>query len=211
MYGLDRIFDTEYFVNLKPKDQWRSVFHESKDDLIASMDQQLEKIPGVIWGFSQPIEDNMEEAVSGVKGELSVKIYGDDFETLEQKGNEVVTVMARFPALPTWDCSGSSASRTLRSRLIAKRRRATALMLQIFRTPFRRRLAQHAQRSSEGEAQYDLVLRYQKQYRDTKEAIENVRLLSPSGERVSLAQLTKITTSDGAEEIYAKASSATLR
>jgi cobalt-zinc-cadmium resistance protein CzcA len=53
-----------------------------------------------------------------------------------------------------------------------------------------------------GEAQYDLVLRYQKQYRDTKEAIENVRLLSPSGERVSLAQLTKITTSDGAEEIY---------
>ena len=50
------------------------------------MNQQLEKIPGVIWGFSQPIEDNMEEAVSGVKGELSVKIYGDDFKTLGAKG-----------------------------------------------------------------------------------------------------------------------------
>ena len=79
-------FDTEYFVNLKPKDQWRPVFHQNKDNLIAAMDQQLEKIPGVIWGFSQPIEDNMEEAVSGVKGELSVKIYGDDLKTLEAKG-----------------------------------------------------------------------------------------------------------------------------
>ena len=64
-------FDTEYFVGLKPKEQWRPLFHENKDDLIAAMTDQLErKIPGVVWGFSQPIEDNMEEAVSGVKGEL---------------------------------------------------------------------------------------------------------------------------------------------
>ncbi|MGD1059636.1 MAG: efflux RND transporter permease subunit, partial [Solirubrobacteraceae bacterium] len=90
-------FNTEYFVNLKPKEDWRPVFEQSKENLIASMDQQLEKIPGVIWGFSQPIEDNMEEAVSGVKGELSVKIYGDDLRTLEQKGNEVVTVMSKVP------------------------------------------------------------------------------------------------------------------
>jgi cobalt-zinc-cadmium resistance protein CzcA len=79
-------FDTEYFVNLKPKDRVAPVFHQNKDNLIASMNQQLENIPGVIWGFSQPIEDNMEEAVSGVKGELSVKIYGDDFKTLEAEG-----------------------------------------------------------------------------------------------------------------------------
>jgi heavy metal efflux system protein len=63
-------FNTEYFVNLTPKEKWRPVFRKDKDALIASMNQQLEKIPGVIWGFSQPIEDNMEEAVSGVKGEL---------------------------------------------------------------------------------------------------------------------------------------------
>ncbi len=92
-------FNTEYFVDLKPKEQWRPVFHQSKDALIASMNQQLEKVPGVIWGFSQPIEDNMEEAVSGVKGELSVKIYGDDFKTLEEKGNEVVSVMGKIPGI----------------------------------------------------------------------------------------------------------------
>ena len=70
-------FNTEYFVGLKPKEQWRPVFHQNKDNLIASMTMELEKnFPGVVWGFSQPIEDNMEEAVSGVKGELATKVYG---------------------------------------------------------------------------------------------------------------------------------------
>ena len=68
-------FNTEYFVDLKPKEQWRPAFHQNKDELIAAMDAELEKIPGAIWNFSQPIEDNMEEAVSGVKGELATKIY----------------------------------------------------------------------------------------------------------------------------------------
>jgi cobalt-zinc-cadmium resistance protein CzcA len=196
-------FDTEYFVNLKPKDQWRSVFHESKDDLIASMDQQLEKIPGVIWGFSQPIEDNMEEAVSGVKGELSVKIYGDDFETLEQKGNEVVTVMGKIPGIADLGLFRIIGQPNL--TFTVDREAAARYGINVADIQDAIQTAIGGNTLSEvlkGEAQYDLVLRYQKQYRDTKEAIENVRLLSPSGERVSLAQLTKITTSDGAEEIY---------
>ena len=79
-------FNTEYFVDLKPKEQWRPVFHQDKDELIAAMDRELEKIPGVIWNFSQPIADNMEEAVSGVKGELAIKIYGDDLRTARRQG-----------------------------------------------------------------------------------------------------------------------------
>src|SRR4029077_9630194 len=75
-------FNTEYFVGLKPKEQWRPAFHQNKEELIAAMDQELEKIPGVSWGFSQPISDNMEEAVSGVKGQLATKIYGDDLRLL---------------------------------------------------------------------------------------------------------------------------------
>src|SRR5580692_1705743 len=70
-------FNTEYFVDLKPKEQWRPGFHQNKDEVIAAMDRELEKLPGVVWGFSQPIADNMEEAVSGVKGQLATKIYGD--------------------------------------------------------------------------------------------------------------------------------------
>ena len=79
-------FNTEYFVDLKPKDEWRPVFNQNKEELIAAMDRELEKIPGVLWNFSQPISDNVEEAVSGVKGELAVKLYGDDLSTLEAEG-----------------------------------------------------------------------------------------------------------------------------
>ena len=86
-------FNTEYFVDLKPKEQWRPVFRQNKEALIAAMDAVLEKIPGALWNFSQPIADNMEEAVSGVKGQLAIKIYGDDLKTLEAKGDEIVNVM----------------------------------------------------------------------------------------------------------------------
>ncbi len=69
-------FNTEYFVDLKPKKKWRPVFRQDKEELIAAMDRELEKTPGAVWNFSQPISDNVEEAVSGVKGELAVKLYG---------------------------------------------------------------------------------------------------------------------------------------
>ncbi len=75
-------FNTEYFVDLKPKDEWRPVFEENKEALVAAMDRELEKLPGTLWNFSQPIADNMEEAVSGVKGQLAIKIYGDDLRLL---------------------------------------------------------------------------------------------------------------------------------
>ena len=63
------------------------------------MDKEVEKIPGVIWNFSQPIADNMEEAVSGVKGELAVKLIGTDLKQLEQKADEIVDVMQKIPGV----------------------------------------------------------------------------------------------------------------
>ena len=196
-------FDTEYFVNLKQKEEWRPVFHQNKEELIASMNKQLEKIPGVIWGFSQPIEDNMEEAVSGVKGELSVKIYGDDFKTLEEKGNDVVTTMGKIPGIADLGLFRIIGQPNLTFKV--DRLAAARFGINVADIQDAIQTAVGGTTLSEvlkGEAQYDLVLRYQKPYRDTKEAIENVRLLSPSGERVSLAQLTTIGTTDGAEEIY---------
>jgi heavy metal efflux system protein len=196
-------FDTEYFVDLKPREQWRPVFHKDKDALIASMNGQMEKIPGVIWGFSQPIEDNMEEAVSGVKGELSVKIYGDDFKTLEEKGNDVVSVMGKIPGIADLGLFRIIGQPNL--TFTVDRQAAARFGINVADIQDAIQTAVGGTVLSEvlkGEAQFDLVLRYQKPYRDTQEAIENVRLLSPTGERVSLAQLTKISTTDGAEEIY---------
>ena len=88
-------FNTEYFVDLKPKDQWRPMFQEDKVQLIEALNREVGRIPGVVWNFSQPIADNMEEAVSGVKGQLAVKIYGTDLKLLEQKGDEIVGVMSK--------------------------------------------------------------------------------------------------------------------
>jgi cobalt-zinc-cadmium resistance protein CzcA len=196
-------FDTEYFVDLKPKQQWRSVFHQNKNDLIAAMNHQLETIPGVIWGFSQPIEDNMEEAVSGVKGELSVKIYGDDLKTLENRADAVKDVMSKVPGVADLGVFRLIGQPNLTFTVNRKAAARWGINVSDVQDAIQTAVGGNAvSQVLDGEARYDLVLRYQKQYRDTKQAIENVRLLAPNGERVSLAQLTTIATDDGAEEIY---------
>jgi heavy metal efflux system protein len=196
-------FNTEYFVDLKPKEQWRPVFDEDKDRLIAAMDRELEKIPGVDWGFSQPIEDNMEEAVSGVKGELATKIYGDDLKVLEGKADQIVNTMRQVKGvedLGVFHVIGQPNINFEVDREQAARHQINVADIQdaIQTAAGGGALTQVLQ----GEARYDLVLRYLPQYRTTKEALENIRLLSPSGERVSLAQLCKIKQQDGGSEIY---------
>ena len=196
-------FNTEYFVDLKPKEQWRPVFHGDKERLIAAMNRELEKIPGVIWNFSQPIADNMEEAVSGVKGQLATKIYGDDLKVLEEKADQVVTVMRQVKGiqdLGVFRVLGQPNIEFEVDRIQASRHQINVADVQdaIQTAVGGNALTQVLQ----GEQRYDLVMRYLPQYRSTKEAIENIRLLSPSGERVSLAQLCKITERDGGSEIY---------
>jgi cobalt-zinc-cadmium resistance protein CzcA len=196
-------FNTEYCVDLKPKEQWRPVFHQNKDALIAAMNEQLEKIPGAIWNFSQPIADNMEEAVSGVKGQLATKIYGDDLRTLEDKADEVLKVMHTVPGiedLGVFRLLGQPNLNVTVDRQAAARFQINVADIQdaIQTAVGGNALTQVLQ----GEQRYDLVARYQAPYRDTREAIANIRLLSPSGERVSLAQLCKIEMKDGGSEIY---------
>ncbi|MGD0989308.1 MAG: CusA/CzcA family heavy metal efflux RND transporter [Candidatus Sulfotelmatobacter sp.] len=196
-------FNTEYFVDLKPKEQWRSVFHQNKDELIAAMQRELDKIPGVVWGFSQPIEDNMEEAVSGVKGELATKVYGDDLRVLEDKADQIVSIMRGVKGiedLGVFRVLGQPNLNVAVDRTAAARYQINVADVQdaIQTAVGGNALTQVLQ----GEARYDLVLRYLPSYRDTKEAIESIRLLSPTGERVSLAQLCKISESDGGSEIY---------
>jgi cobalt-zinc-cadmium resistance protein CzcA len=196
-------FNTEYFVDLKPKDKWRPVFHERKDELIAAMDRELEKIPGVIWNFSQPIEDNMEEAVSGVKGELAVKLYGDNLQLLEDKGTQIVNIMSKIPGiedLGLFRVLGQPNLNFTVDRLQAARYGINVADIQ---DAIQTAVGGNAvSQVLQGEERYDLVVRYQEPYRDTKEAIENIRLLAPSGERVSLAQLCKVSVTDGGSEIY---------
>jgi cobalt-zinc-cadmium resistance protein CzcA len=197
-------FDTEYFVGLKPASQWRAVFHGDKDNLIASMQMELEKkFPGVVWGFSQPIEDNMEEAVSGVKGELATKVYGSDLHTLEDLSNQVEAVMSRVRGitdLGVFQVTGQPDLDVTVDRAKAARWQINVADVQdaVQTAVGGAALTQVLQ----GEQSYNLTLRYLPQFRNTREAIENIRLLSPSGERVSLAQLCDVKEADEGSEIY---------
>jgi cobalt-zinc-cadmium resistance protein CzcA len=196
-------FNTEYFVGLKPKDQWRPVFHEDKEELIAAMQRELDKIPGVNWGFSQPIADNMEEAVSGVKGQLATKVYGDDLKTLEDKASEITGVMHQVNGIEDLGILRVLGQPNL--NITVDRQQAARYQINVADVQDAIQTAVGGNALTQvlqGEARYDLVLRYQQKFRDQKEAIENIRLLSPSGERVSLAQLCKIEERDGASEIY---------
>jgi len=201
-------FNTEYFVDLKPKNQWRPVFHQNKDELIAAMDRELEKIPGAIWNFSQPIEDNMEEAVSGVKGELAVKLYGDDLKVLEEKGDQIVNVMSQVKGvedLGLFRVLGQPNLNFVIDRAAAARHGINVSDVQdAIQTAVGGNAVSVVLK---GEQRYDLVVRYDLPYRETKEAIENIRLLAPSGERVSLSQLCKVEVVDGGSEIYREGNS----
>jgi cobalt-zinc-cadmium resistance protein CzcA len=195
--------NTEYFVDLKPKEQWRPVFHQNKDELIAAMNRELEKYPGAFWNFSQPIEDNVDETLTGTKGGLAAQLYGPDLRTLEEKGEEIKNVMAQIQGIKDLglqrDTGQPNLDLTVDRQACARFGINVADVQDAIQTavggfPITQVL--------QGEAVYNVTARFQKPYRDTKEAIQDIRLLSPSGERVSLAQVTKVQVKDGAYDIY---------
>lgn len=195
-------FNTEYFVDLKRKEQWRPVFHQDKEALIAAIDAQLEKFPGVIWNYSQPISDNMEEAVSGVKGELAVKLYGDNLRTLEATAGLIQDQMAKIKGVADLGIFRIVGQPNLNFAVDRDAAARWGINVADIQDAIQSAIGANAvTQVQQGEARYDVTLRYQQQFRDTREAIENARLVAPSGERVSLAQLTKASTDDGAEAI----------
>jgi len=195
-------FNTEYFVDLKRKEEWRPVFHQNKEALIAAIDQQLERFPGVLWNYSQPISDNMEEAVSGVKGELAVKLYGTDLRALEHTAEQIQTQMATVKGVEDLGIFRIVGQPNLNLTVDRDAAARWGINVADIQDALQTAIGSNAvTQVQQGEARFDVTLRYQKQYRDTREAIENVRLLSSSGERVSLGQLTEISTDDGAEQI----------
>src|SRR5579883_2094578 len=195
--------NTEYFVDLKPKEQWRPVFHRNKEELIAAMNQAVQKYPGAIWNFSQPIEDNVGESLTGTKGALAVKIFGDDLKVLEAKGEEVANVLSSIPGMQNVKLLRDFGQPNL--DLTVDRRAAARFGINVTDIQDAIQTAVGGNAVSQvllGEQRYDVVVRYQTPYRNTARAIENIRLLAPTGERVSLAQLTKVEVKDGAYDIY---------
>jgi len=195
--------NTEYFINLKPKEEWRPVFHEQKEALIAAMSREVSQLRGAVWNFSQPIEDNVGETVSGTKGELAVKILGTDLKTLDEKGLEIQSVMSGVPGITDLGVYRLIGQPNLNFTI--DRQQAGRFQINVTDIQDAIETAVGGKAVSQvlqGEERYDLVVRYQELFRNTREAIASIRLLSPSGERVSLGQLTRVDVRDGAYDIY---------
>ena len=200
-------YNTEFFVDLLPRSRWRSEF-QTKEELIADMDKALAQIPGVDWNFSQPISDNVEEAVSGVKGELAVKLFGRDLKVLEQKAEEISTVMSKIPGvadLGTFQVRGQP-----NVNLVVDRAAADRFGINVSDIQDAIETAVGGKAVSQvliGEQRYDLTVRFQPEFRKSVEDIASIRILAPSGERVSLGQVCQVKLEDGASTIYREGNS----
>jgi cobalt-zinc-cadmium resistance protein CzcA len=150
----------------------------------------------------------MEEAVSGVKGELAIKVYGDNLRKLEQVGDQIIGVMRHVDGVADLGLFRVIGQPNL--EFTVNRARAARYGINVSDIQDAVETAVGGKAVSQilqGEERYDLVARYQLPYRNTREAIENVRLLAPTGERVSLEQLCSINVTDGASEIYREGNS----
>jgi cobalt-zinc-cadmium resistance protein CzcA len=196
-------YNTEYFIDLKPRSEWREEYKGNKEKLIAAMDKEVEKIPGVSWGFSQPIADNMEEAVSGVKGESAVKVFGTDLKDLELKANEISDVMRTVPGIT--DLGVFRVLGQPNVNLVVNRQKTDRYGINVADVQDAIQTAVGGNPVSQilqGEQRFDLAVRYQEPFRRTIDDVANVRILAPSGERVALGQLCDIKIEDGASMIY---------
>src|SRR5499426_1662241 len=194
-------FNCEFIVLLKPFDQWPK--GRTKAGLVKDCEAELRQIPGVTYNFSQAIQDNVEEAMSGVKGENSIKLFGDELEKLESTANQIKDVMAAIPGVADLGVFGELGQTNLLIR--ANRREAARYDIapnDINATAQAAIGGQAVTQLLDGEKRFDVVVRFLPQYRQSLEAISNIQINSPDGKRIPLKQLAEITRQTGASFIY---------
>ena len=181
-------FNTEYFIDLKPHDQWRTQFHKDKELLIAALDDEVEKIPGVdLELLPAHLRQHGRSGERGERANWPSKSIGDDLKTLETKADEIVNVMQPIPGIADLGIFRVLGQPNL--NLIVDRAKADRYGINVSDIQDAIETAVGGKAVSEvliGEEHYDLVVRYQAPYRTTVDDIANIRILAPSGERVSL-------------------------
>ncbi|MCS6303173.1 MAG: efflux RND transporter permease subunit [Nitrospira sp.] len=194
-------FNAEFLANLKPASEWRRGV--SKDDLIEEIEHRLNTIPGVIFNFSQVIEDNVEEAMSGVKSENSIKLFGSDLKIMEAKAVEIESVMKTVFGVKDLGIFRLTGQPNL---LIQVDREASArygLRVSDVNAVVQAAVGgQAVTQVYEGEKLFDLVVRFLPEYRRDVETIGNILVSTPNGARIPLKQVATITIQTGAFIIY---------
>src|SRR5579863_8696477 len=191
----------EFMVSLKNLNEWPGGL--TKEKLVGQMDSQLEKFPGIDFNFSQNIQDNVEEAMSGVKGENSLKIFGDDINVLVEKAGQIKDIMAGVRGVADLGVFQETGQP---QRLISIDRAASArygLMAADLNAAVQAAIGGFAATQIlEGDRRFDFVVRYQPEFRRTPEAIRNILLPTPDGNRIPLSQVADVSLREGAFMIY---------
>jgi cobalt-zinc-cadmium resistance protein CzcA len=198
-------FNCEFYVGLKPYGDgaWKKGSIHSKEELIADLQKKLEAYPGVIFNYTQPAEDAVDEALTGLKSALAVKIFGPDLEVLQKKAVEIKNVLARtegFSELTVVRELGQPSLLVEADRQkIARYGINVADVEAVVQTAIG---GQAATQVIQGEKLFDLVVRMEPQYRSSTREIGNILVPAPAGQQIPLSELATIKESTGASFIY---------
>ncbi|QJD79724.1 efflux RND transporter permease subunit [Spirosoma rhododendri] len=194
-------FNNEFFVDLYPKEEWKRDI--TKDELISEMQKKLSRFRGVSFNFSQPISDNVEEAVSGVKGSMAIKIIGQDLNVLDKEATRVYDIMNKVPGvsdLGVFRNLGQPEFRiTLDPARLALYNVPTDVVQSVIETAIGGKTATQLY---EGERHFDVKVRYDERFRFAPEQVANLLVPTRSGSKIPLKELADIGTRSGPAFVY---------
>jgi heavy metal efflux system protein len=186
--------NNEFYIGLKPRNQWAI---RDKDKLIEAMNEALITIPGITTNFSQPIKDNVDEALAGVKGELAIKLYGPDLFVLEAKAKEIANALRPIRGVADLDYDHLVGQPQLQISVDRAGAARYGILVQdvqdAIETATRGRVVTQI---FEGERRFGLATRLS-QDGDPLARLRNLQVTAPEGARIPLTQLAKITESEG--------------
>ncbi len=195
-------FNVEFYVGLKPYSEWTGSYR-TKAELIEAINTKLQSFPGIIFNYTQPAEDAVDEAESGLKSALAVKVFGSDLDTLEQKGKAIKKILTQVRGIRdvtlVKELGQPSLNIKINRALIARYGVNAADINGLITTAIGGDVATQV---VQGEKQFDLVVRLEHQYRDNPEEIGNILVPTPGGQQIPLREFADIQVANGASFIY---------
>ncbi len=194
-------FNVQIQVDLKPKKEWRKGLTSEK--LIDEMNAQLEKLPGIVLNYSQPILDNVQEAVAGVNASLAVKIFGPDFKTLDSLAKKTLEQLKTVRGIEDLGILRNLGQPEFRIQLDQTKMALYGVNMVDAQAVIEMAIGGKAATTLyEGERRFDVRIRYQKEFRDDQKKIENLMVPSSDGAKVPLKEICAISTTTGPAFIY---------
>jgi heavy metal efflux system protein len=194
-------FNVEIAVDLKPKSAWPKGV--TTENLIDSMNVQLVKYPGLLLNYSQPIRDNVEEAVAGVPASLAVKIFGPNFDTLDNLANKVQHELSGVQGIEDLGVLRNLGQPEFRIELDQQKMALYGITTTDAQSVIEMALGgKAATQLYEGERKFDIRIRYQKSFRDTKEKVEDLMIPTQDGSKIPISEISNIKTLTGPAFVY---------